>query len=185
MQAALMLRQLTNQPVSAHQQAEEPQQSDTIRNLEERLQFANETINALLSSGPQAEAELEEPGETLERQRQEWLQELQATKEKAHEMLLLKDEEIKRLQQATKSDSPSEESKEPETIGLEYVRNIVFKYLELRYGRKKDKAQVRTIEQVLMSELAFSFEQTAKIDGLIQKKKQASWAGLAAKVISR
>jgi hypothetical protein len=48
MQAALMLRQLTNQPVSAQQQADEPQQSDTIRNLEERLQFANETINALL-----------------------------------------------------------------------------------------------------------------------------------------
>jgi hypothetical protein len=101
-------------------------------------------------------------------------------------MLLLKDEEIKRLkQQATKSSSSPEESKEPETIGLEYVRNIVFKYLELRYGRKRDKAQVRTIEQVLMSELAFSFEQTAKIEALIQKKKQASWAGLASKVILR
>ena len=51
------------------------------------------------------------------------------------------------------------------------MRNMFMKYLELRYNRKKDKVQARTIEQVLMSELNFSLEQTAKVDALILKKR--------------
>ena len=48
---------------------------------------------------------------------------------------------------------------------IEYLRNVFLKYLELRYSKRtKDsehatnEAYARTIEQVMMAELSFTFE---------------------------
>ena len=72
-------------------------------------------------------------------------------------MLVLKDEEIERLKAekfnlAERGDlnaltsKAAEVRKETQIEKLEYVRNMFFKYLELRYCRKKDKEQSRTVE---------------------------------------
>ena len=73
---------------------------------------------------------------------------------------------------------------EEEEKQIACIGNLFLKYLELRYGKKKDKLQKRTIEQVLMSELKFTFEQTSYIESLIAKKKKDSWTGMAKSVIS-
>lgn len=47
---------------------------------------------------------------------------------------------------------------------IEYLRNVFLKYLELRYSKTKEsvvatnEAYARTIEQVMMAELNFTFE---------------------------
>lgn len=81
---------------------------------------------------------------------------------------------------------------------IEYLRNVYLKYLHLKYeDAKKRKPNtpvppetehyMRTIEQVLMAELAFSFEQQQKVEGMMpplpQRKKNVK--ELFAKVIKK
>ena len=69
---------------------------------------------------------------------------------------------------------------------IEYLRNVFLKYLFLRYGEGTNKKQpkpmspetehyMRTIEQVLMAELSFNFEQQQKVESIMhplpQRKK--------------
>ena len=66
---------------------------------------------------------------------------------------------------------------------IEYLRNVFLKYLELRYSKRTkesehttNEAYARTIEQVMMAELSFTFEQTKKIEKMIPQpppKKKA------------
>ena len=81
-------------------------ESAIIKDLQERLQFANETIQTMLEdqTPAQTSATLDEPMQQfeaqisgLEQQRSVLIDEIQSTKDKAHSMLAEKDTEVSQM----------------------------------------------------------------------------------------
>ena len=81
-------------------------ESAIIKDLQERLQFANETIQTMLEeqTPAQTSSTLDEPMQQfeaqisgLEQQRSVLIDEIQSTKDKAHSMLAGKDTEVSQL----------------------------------------------------------------------------------------